>query len=153
MGKPRARRSGALVTARSWCDCSDAPTFVRGPATLLEHPGGCDFPTAECKVRSHRATVHPACGRELLIRFCACPPSGYTFDRDRGWWVHYYCGWPTQAWFDAAGKPAPKHLQGIRPVTTHEFVSVSKGSNTSGDPLTPGQRRLNDAQIGLWIRD
>jgi len=88
-----------------------------------------------------------------MVRFCACPPSGYTFDAERGWWVHYYCGWPTRAWYEAAGKPAPDLLLGMRPVTLHEYVGVAKGSKAIGDPLMPGQRRLNDAQVGLWVRD
>ena len=88
-----------------------------------------------------------------MVRFCACPPSGYTFDTDREWWVHYYCGWPTRAWYEGANKPAPAHLVGLRPVTYHEFVGVPKGPKAGSDPLSPGQRRLNDAQIGQWVRD
>lgn len=88
-----------------------------------------------------------------MVRFCACPPSGYTFDPERGWWVHYPCGWPTRAWYEGAGQPAPHHLLGMRPVTVHEFVSVPRGPKSKKDPLSPEQRRLNDAMVGQWVRD
>ena len=80
-------------------------------------------------------------------------PSGYTFDVERGWWVHYSCGWPTRAWYEAAGKPAGEDLLGMRPVTLHEFVSVPRRSKGKADRLTPEQRIRNDAQIGNWVRD
>lgn len=101
----------------------------------------------------HRVTVHKVCGREVAIRFCACPPTGYTFDIERGWWVHYFCGWPTRAWYEAAGRPAPDHLLGMRPVTLHDYVSVPRGPKSKDDPLTPEQRRLDTAAIGGWVRD
>ena len=142
-----ASRSG------SWCDCEDAPILARGPATFLDHPTDCEFPTGICTVRAHRVTVHRKCGRELAIRFCGCVPSGYTFDAERGWWVHYHCGWPTRAWYEVAGKPAPDDLLGIRPITLHEFASVNRGSKKKPDPLTPERRVQNDAQIGNWVRD
>ena len=119
--------------SRSWCDCDDAPIRALGPATFLDHP--------------------TACGRELAVRFCGCQPSGYTFDAQRGWWVHYYCGWPTRAWYGTAGKPAPDDLLGIRPVTLHEFVSVHRGSKKKADRLTPERRIQNDAQVVNWVRD
>jgi hypothetical protein len=87
------------------------------------------------------------------MRFCACMPSGYTLDLGRGWWVHYYCGWPTRSWYEGAGQPAPDHLLGLRPVTLHEYVSVPRGPKSKADPLTPEQRAQNDAQIGQWVRD
>lgn len=80
-------------------------------------------------------------------------PSGYTLDPDRGWWVHYYCGWPTRAWYEAAGQPAPDRLVGLRPVTLHEYVSVPRGPKSKEDPLTHVQRRLDSALIGQWVRD
>jgi hypothetical protein len=89
----------------------------------------------------------------LAVRFCGCVPSGYTFDAERGWWVHYHCGWPTRAWYEVAGKPAPDHLLGIRPVTLHEFPAVRRGSKKKPDPLTPERRVQNDAEIGNWVRD
>lgn len=153
MDVPSARSPSESRTADPWCDCPDAPVDVRGPATFLEHPSGCDFPLGICTVRAHRVTVHKNCGRELAVRFCACMPSGYTLDPERGWWVHYYCGWPTRAWYDATGQPAPDHLFGLRPVTLHEYVSVPRGPKSKADPLTSEQRRLNDAQIGNWVRD
>ncbi len=153
MGTSSAQSSDDTASAGIWCDCPDAPTYVRGPATFLEHPSGCDFPTGICTVRAHRVTVHEACKRELRVRFCACPPSGYTFDPDRGWWVHYPCGWPTRAWYEGAGREAPEHLLGMRPVTVHEFVSVPRGPKSKKDPLSPEQRRLDDAMAGQWVRD
>lgn len=154
MATPSARLPGDSVrTAGSWCECPNAPIYVRGPVTFLDHPGGCEFPTGVCTVRAHRVTVHEACGRELAIRFCGCLPSGYSFDPERGWWVHYHCGWPTPAWYEGTGHLAPEHLLGMRPVTWHEFVSVPHGPKSKEDPLTPEQRRLNDALIGQWVRD
>ena len=136
-----------------WCDCPDGPTAASGSATFLDHPSGCDFPNGICQVRAHRVTVHAACGREVPIRFCACPPSGYQFDPERGWWVHSTCGWPTRAWYEGAGMPAPEHLRGMRPVTLHRFVSVPRGALSKPDPLTPEQRERNDAHVGQSVRD
>lgn len=85
--------------------------------------------------------------------FCGCLPSGYTFDVERGWWVHYYCGWPKQAWFDAEGKPAPDHLAGIKPVTYREFVIVPRSPKTTYQRLTDEQKALNDAFAGAMVWD
>jgi hypothetical protein len=41
----------------------------------------------------------------------------------------------------------------MRPVTFHEFVGVPRGPKSTADPLTPEQRRLNDAMVGRWVRD
>jgi len=138
---------------RLWCECRDAPIFAGAPATFLDHASGCEYPTGVCTVRAHRVKVHDKCGRELVMRFCGCMPSGYTLDTERGWWVHYSCGWPTHAWYEAEGKPAPESLLGVRPVTLHEYVSVHRGPKKKPDPLTPEQRLLNDARIGGWVRD
>lgn len=153
MGTPSARLSRDTVNGACWCECQEAPIHALGPATFLDHPGGCEFPLGVCTVRAHRVTVHQACARELAVRFCGCPPSGYSFDPERGWWVHYSCGWPTRAWYEIAGRPAPDHLLGMRPVTLHEFVSAPRGPKSKRDPLTPEQRGLNDAQVGQWVRD
>lgn len=153
MATPSVRQTEAPAIASEWCDCDDAPTRARGPATLLDHPGGCGFPRGLCTVRAHRVAVHARCGREIRMQFCGCPPSGYTFDPERGWWVHYYCGWPTRAWYEGAGRPAPEHLLGVRPVTVHESVSVHRGNKRKPDPLDPEQRDLNDAMLGQWVRD
>ena len=149
----RSAQSLDAVGANEWCDCPDAPIYAFGPATFLDHPDGCAFPLSVCTVRAHRVTVHKGCGRELAIRFCGCPPSGYSLDPERGWWVHYSCGWPTRAWFEGSGRPAPDHLLGLRPVTFHEYAAVPRGPKSRKDPLTPEQRRLNDAQVGQWVRD
>lgn len=89
--------------------------------------------------------------------YCRCGSSAFTFDPERGWWVHCVCGWPTRAWYEGAGRPAaPKRLVGIRPVTYHEFVAVPripKSAKTVADPLTPEQRAINDAMVGQSVRD
>jgi len=136
-----------------WCDCGDAPRTVRGAATFLDHPGGCEFPAGLCTVRAHRVTRHESCGRELRIRFCGCLPSGYTFDEARGWWVHYVCGWPTRAWYEASGRPAPDTLAGLRPVTLHEYPTVPRSPRKPYERLTEEQKRLNDLYIGAWVKD
>jgi len=87
------------------------------------------------------------------VRFCACLPSGYVHDIERDWWVHYYCGWPTRAWYEGARRPAPDDLLGMRPVTLHEYVSVPRGPKSKDDPLTLQQRRLDTAAVGGWVRD
>ena len=137
----------------AWCDCPDAPLRARGAATLLDHPGGCEFPSGICTVRAHRVMTHKACGRELRMRFCGCIPSGYTFDEERGWWVHYVCGWPTRAWYEAAGRPAPASLAGVRPVTFHEFTVVPRSPKQAYDRLTEEQKVVNDKYAGAWVRD
>jgi hypothetical protein len=143
-----------FVPARSvWCDCPDAPLYARGPSTLLDHPGGCQFPAGICTVRAHRVVVHEACGRELRIRFCACIPSGYTFDEERGWWVHYVCGWPTRSWFEASGQPAPDNLAAVKPATFYEYPVVPSVPKKAYSRLTEEEKRLNDAFVGAWVRD
>ncbi len=141
------------LSSRMWCECPDAPLYARGPATLLDHPLGCEFPVGVCTDRAHRVTIHAACGRPLQMRFCRCSPSGYTLDLERGWWVHYSCGWPTRAWFEGSGRPAPDDLLGVRPVTYHEFVAVPRNPRSTYDRLTEEQKRLNGTYGGSWVRD
>lgn len=131
----------------SWCDCPDGPVRSRGAATLLDHPTPCAFPDGICTVREHRITVHAKCERPLLVQFCACGDTGFTLDPERGWWVHYVCGWPTRAWFEGSAKPAPEHLAGLRPVTYHEFLVVPDKQ------MTPEQRVVSKAHAGSWVRD
>ena len=153
----------------NWCDCADAPWTAPKPATLSEHSPDCGFPVSPCTIRAHRVTVHEGCGREMPYRFCRCQPSGYTFDVERGWWVHYLCGWPTWDWLQAAGSQPPEHLLGVRPVTLHEFVPVPKDpvrkppknppknpkppKPTAWSQLTDEQKRVNAAFDGAWVRD
>jgi len=87
------------------------------------------------------------------MRFCGCTASGYTFDVEREWWVHYTCGWPTRAWYEAAGRPAPEPLAGQRPVTYHEFVVVPRAPKQTYDRLSEAQKRLNDTYADAWVRD
>jgi hypothetical protein len=151
---PRTASPGSeSSTAQPWCDCPDAPLFARGAATVIDHPGGCEFPEQVCTRRAHRVTVHEGCGRELRVRFCGCPPSGYTLDPERGWWVHYTCGWPTRALYEGTGRPAPQHLAGLRPVTYHEFAVVPRSPKSAYERLTMDQRRINHIYAGTWVRD
>ena len=143
----------AVSAESAWCDCEDASRTVRGAATLLDHPGGCEFPEGVCTVRAHRVAEHEACGRELQMHFCGCKPSGYTFDEARGWWVHYVCGWPTRAWYETAGRPAPDSLAGLRPVTLHEYPVVPRSPKKPYERLTEKQKLLNDNRRGTWVRD
>ena len=135
------------IAAGRWCDCADAPRHARGAVTLLDHPTPCAFPDGICSERSHRVTVHHKCGRELLMRFCGCGDTGFTLDPARGWWVHYACGWPTRAWFEGSGAPAPEHLAGLRPVTYHEFPVVPDKQ------MTDEQKAVSRAHAGSWVRD
>lgn len=143
----------ATPSAGAWCNCPDAPLLVRGAATLLDHPGGCAFPASVCTVRAHRVSIHEGCGREMPMRYCGCPPSGYTLDIARGWWVHYSCGWPTKPWFDAAGQPAREELRGLRPITYHEFATVPRSPKPTYDRLTDEQKRINDTYVGASVWD
>ena len=138
-----------------WCSCADAPWFVSIPFTLLDHDESCGFPVSPCSVRAHRVTVHKGCGRPMPVRFCGCQPSGYSFDVARGWWVHYYCGWPTRAWLTGHGHLPSADLLGVRPATFHEFVPVprSKSPKSVYARLSDEQRRLNAAWTGGWVRD
>jgi hypothetical protein len=133
--------------AGRWCECADAPRYARGAATLLDHPMPCAFPDGACEVRSHRVTVHAKCGRELLVRYCGCGDTGFTLDPARGWWVHYACGWPSRAWFETTGSPAPDELAGLRPVTYHEFPVLPDKQ------MTDEQKVVSRAHAGAWVRD
>jgi hypothetical protein len=75
-----------------------------------------------------------------------------TFE-DRGWWVHDVCVWPTRAWYEAAGRPAPERLDGVGPVTFHEYEVVPRNPTERYDQLTMEQKQLNDASAGIWVRD
>lgn len=141
------------VVADRWCDCADAPLRVTGPVSLLGHPGGCEFPVGICSVREHRTTIHKHCGRPLLMRYCGCGGTCFTFDVERDWWVCFGCGWPTRAWFRSAGTPAPEHLAGVRPVTYHEFVPVMGPAKQVAKVLDEREIELNRRFAGTWIRD
>ncbi len=142
-----------VPASSAWCDCADAPLSARGASTLLGHPGGCEFPGGICTVRAHRVVTHEGCGRELRMRFCACIAVGYTFDEERRWWVHYVCGWPKQAWYEASGQPAPDSLSAVRPVTFHEYPVVLRVPKKTYSRLTEDEKRLNETYTGAWVRD
>ncbi len=143
--------------ARQWCTCPDAPVHARGASTKLDHREGCEFPTGICAVRAHRITVHEKCGRVVPVLFCGCGSTAFTFDPERGWWVHYVCAWPTRAWYEGAGRPpALPDLVGVRPLTYHEFVPVPrvpKRARNVVEPLTPEQRQVNDVMVGQSVWD
>ena len=142
-----------VATNAGWCECADAPRRARGPASLLDHPTPCEFPEGICSVPEHRTTIHRECGRPLLMRYCGCGSTGFTHDIERDWWVCVWCGWPTRAWFEAAGKPAPVHLAGLRPVTYHEFVPVTGTAKQIAKRLDERQIELNGRFAGAWVRD
>ena len=144
-----------LIPSGDWCSCPDAPWFVSMPYTLLDHDETCGSPVSPCSVREHRTTVHKGCGRPMPVRFCGCQPSGYSYDVERGWWVHYHCGWPTRAWLTQHGQLPPTDRVGGRPATFHEFVPVprSKSPKSVYARLSDEQRRLNAAWTCGWVRD
>lgn len=141
------------IVADHWCDCADAPLWAHGAVSLLGHPGGCEFPEGICTVREHRMTVHERCGRPLLVRYCGCGSTGFTLDVERNWWVCVWCGWPTRAWYRAAGAPAPEHLAGLRPITYHEFVPVPGSAKQVAKVLDERETELNRRFAGAWVRD
>jgi len=122
-----------------------------GPLTFLDHDEGCGFPEGPCTTDAHRLTVHVACGLPLLMRFCGCPPGqGWTLDPERDWWVDHWCGWPRRAWFEASGTPAPPGLAGRKPVTWHDYPSVT---GKARERLGEDARRRNTAAAGTGVRD
>ena len=138
-----------------WCTCQDRPRYVTGPLGMLDHPGGCDFPKGICEATAHRMTVHALCGRPIEMLFCGCTGSdhGYSHDEARDWWVHYACGWPTQAWFEVAGRQVPDHLRGVRPVTFHEFPVVPRNPKAAYSRLDEHAQKVNRDFAGRWVRD
>lgn len=138
-----------------WCGCDQAPVLATGALTILDHPGRCGFPIQRCEEDGHRLVRHEECGRPVAMRFCGCgkATSGFTFDRERGWWVHYQCGWPTRAWYEGSGRPAPPQLLGIKPITYHEFVAVPRAPKATYLRLTAEQKVINDEFAGRWIWD
>lgn len=140
---------------RDRCRCWEPPVLARGSISLNEHDDECGFPGRRCENDQHRVWVHRACGRPARMRFCGCSGSdrGYTLDEARDWWVHYECGWPTRAWFKRHGKPVPASLEGVKPVTYHEFRVIPRNPKRPYDALSDPQRRLNDKAVGSWVWD
>ena len=149
---PSVQHGDAVTEPSIWCACEDRPTYAR-PRTIVDHPGDCEFPGGRCTNQAHKRTIHERCGRPVEMLFCGCMPSGYTFDVERGWWVHYWCGWPTRAWFEAAGAAAPASLRGVKPVTYHEFPVVPRSPRKAYDRLTDAQKALNDQFAGTMVWD
>lgn len=141
---------GTSNTSR-WCECDDSPVVVTRALTMLDHDEDCGFPEKRCANDRHRMAVHDACGKLILMRYCACGSSGFTHEPARDWWVHYVCGWPTRAWYTTSGKHAPEPLRGIKPVTYHEYVPVT-GKRLLARLSPDGQKR-NRASAGTWVWD
>lgn len=81
------------------------------------------------------------------MRYCGCGDTGLALDPARGWWVHYACGWPTRARFEAAGAPAPEELAGLRPVTYHESPVAPEKQ------LSEELKAVSLSHAGTWVRD
>jgi len=137
------------------CICWVPPVMTQGALTMNEHDEECGFPLRRCGNDEHRLFVHTACGRPMRMRYCGCTglDYGYTFDRARGWWVHYDCGWPARAWFDSEGQSPPPDLEGIKPVTFHEYRMVPKSPRRAHAALSDEQKRVNDETTGTWVWD
>jgi hypothetical protein len=143
-----------MASVMDWCTCVDAPVKAKGPLTLLDHGDACGFPESRCADSSHHRFVHQSCGLPVEMRFCDCRGEyGFTYDRDRGWWVHVACGWPTRAWYGGNGSPAPPSLAGLKPVTWHTFAVVPKSPKAPWSRLSPMQQAWNDAYAGRWVWD
>jgi hypothetical protein len=137
-----------------WCECPDAPVTAKGPLTLLDHSDDCGFPARQCDEPVHQRMIHETCGRPVKMRFCCCGGDyGFALDPERGWWVHYNCGWPTRAWFTGSGSPAPADLAGLKPITWHPFEPVPRSPKTVWLRLSEAQRALNLDYLGRWVRD
>ena len=140
---------------RNRCRCWEPPTSADGALTCNEHDDVCGFPTRRCEDDEHRIWIHAACGRPVRMRYCGCRGSdhGYTLDVTRGWWVHYACGWPTRVWFEREGSPPPAGLEGVKPVTYHEYRTVPRTPKRAYGALSEAQRATNDAASGTWVWD
>jgi hypothetical protein len=140
---------------RARCRCWATPTLAQGSLTLNEHDEDCGFPLRRCENDEHRIWKHQACGRPVAMRFCGCTSSdhGFTLDIVRGWWVHYDCGWPSRTWFERQENPVPAGLEGVKPVTYHEYRIVPRSPKRPYDALSEQQRRWNDEMGGRWLWD
>lgn len=136
-----------------WCSCEDAPWFSRDALTMLDHSESCGFPRAACTVREHRIFIHKDCSKPMPMRFCGCMGTGFTFDAERGWWVHYLCGWPTRAWFVGCGDLPREDLLGLKPVTFHEYVAVPQNPKKEYAKLSEEQQRINAGFAGSMVHD
>src|SRR4051812_41563158 len=101
----------------AFCNCPSPTLPATRALTWEDHDGSCGWPDAPCADGTHGQVVHEDCGRVVEIAFCTCAraDTGFAHDPDRDWWVHPVCGWPTRAWYEAAGKPAPSALRGVKP--------------------------------------
>ncbi len=97
-----------------WCECG-TPVIPSVEARSWEDHdfGVCGWPERRCQIPEHRQTWCRRCRRAIRVRFCNCAGEYlYSYDRDRDWWVHSVCGWPTRKWFEAAGEPVPNSVDG-----------------------------------------
>ena len=137
------------------CRCWHTPTLANGAISLNEHDDDCGFPLCRCDNDQHRTWVHRACGRLVRMRFCGCTGSdpAFTWNEDRGWWVHYVCGWPARGWFELEGRAAPLALEGAKPVTYHEYRVIPKNPARPYRALSDLQREWNGEAASTWVWD
>jgi hypothetical protein len=117
LSEPQALDAIAVLNAPlvpGWCDCAE-PVMPSRDGRSWEHHrfGVCGWPERRCSMPEHRRSWCRACLRVVRLCFCHCAGDWrFTYDRDREWWVHAVCGWPTQAWFSASGAHTPDLLDG-----------------------------------------
>lgn len=140
---------------RKRCTCWVPKVMATGAIGLNEHDEECGFPKRRCENDQHHVWIHRACGKPLRMRYCGCTGSdhGFTYDRARGWWVHCECGWPTKAWCDRLGNPAPRELEGVKPITYHEYRMVPKNPKRPFEALSDRQKQMSEQAIGTWVWD
>ena len=152
---PKTVNLDTSASRDDWCACPERSFFATGPLTIVDHGDGCAFPEGPCEVTAHRTTKHEPCGRLIEMLLCGCHGGefGFSYDPERDWWVHFACGWPTRAWYKAAGRSAPDALRGLRPVTYHEYPVIPRTPKARYEQMDERQRKLNAAFVGRWVRD
>ena len=131
-----------------WCDCAE-PVLPSRDGRSWEHHrfGVCGWPERRCSMPEHRRSWCRVCRRVVRLRFCHCGGDWrFTYDRDREWWVHAVCGWPTQAWFSASRADTPDLLDGT-PSWLWRIHKARTDVELKARPL-PAQVRLTDGQWG-----
>lgn len=139
---------GRAAMGDEWCECA-RETIPRPGA--MEHDQGCGYPKTPCSDRSHAQVWHhygrsqtgdedrgiPGCGKPIRMLFCQCgDQSGWTFDPIREWWVDAECGWPTERWYEGAGRPkVEESVWGHRPRTWYFAQGGGRGSRPVRDKV------------------
>jgi len=136
-----------------WCDCAEPLLPCRNERSWEHHCFGvcgwpehrCSIPEHRCSIPEHRRSWCRACRRVVRLRFCHCAGDWrFTYDRDRQWWVHAVCGWPTQAWFSARGAQIPDWIDGT-PSWLWRIHEARTDVELKARPL-PAQVSLTDRQ-------